>query len=85
MLALCLWIQSTGIGTVQAFVTYNNGTVNVTEQSTSEPFTSTSGRSCTVISQHIASGAAVAYSATVSSSGGGAGTYGLDIVETQVQ
>jgi len=48
-------------------------------------FSSTSMRSCTVISQHVSSSSNVTYSTTVSGTGGGSPTYGLDIVETRVQ
>ena len=84
MLALCLWIQNTAAtGSVMASVSYGNGTTTLTDSTTTIPFSSTGQHSCTVISQHVVSGTDVKYSTTVS--GTTAGTYGLDIVDTQVQ
>jgi len=85
MLALCVWIQTTGNLTVTATVSYNNGTISTSDSSSSVSAGSTSNRSCTVISEHIASGTAVTYSTSVGGGGIIMGSYGLDIVETQVQ
>ena len=83
MLAICLWVQMTGSDTVTASVTYSNGTISATDSTTGVSTSSTSNRSCTVISEHIVSGTSVSYSTAIS--GTSFGTYGLDIVETRVQ
>jgi hypothetical protein len=72
------------IPTVTASVSYNNGTIATSDSTPAVSFGSTSNRSCTVISQHIVSGTAVTYSTSIAGTIG-TGTYGLDIVETQVQ
>ena len=83
MLSLCLWVQTTNAGnSVVASVSYNNGTLGVSDSSTSVSLASTSNRSCTVVSQHIVNPTNVKYSTNVTGTGG---SYGLDIVETRVQ
>jgi len=86
VLALCLWIQTTAhlpAASVTASVSSSNGTVTISDSTAAVSFASPPLHSCVVTSEHIVSGTPVTYSTAIGS--GAVGTYGLDIVETQVQ